>query len=216
MKNVIENFFAAFFKKDLQGVFTPNTPKEMMASEVDEYGWFFWKPIKGALTYEDYEQVEKKFNVSFPKSFIEWHKSYFFLDGDFMFVSLPSSLPTEPLSKLTDELDYDLAKELIEMKLYPFGSDGIYIFVFDAREDKVDNEFPIRVYDHDFYDSDSPEVALGEIVFSSFSKLLECLTYFLNDEERPIEEVIPEFFKIDPEGAGKTGRSFWMALAQEE
>jgi hypothetical protein len=80
--------------------------------------------------------------------------------------------------------------------------------VFDGRNPRPDNEFPIRVYDHEF---GGQLEGLSEIVFSSFAKLLECVTYFLQElKSRKNFEIIPDFFRIDPEGAGKTGIDYWL------
>jgi len=72
----------------------------------------------------------------------------------------------------------------------------------------VDNEFPIRFYDHDF----GGDIAgLDVIIFSSFPKLLQCLTHYLSQlKTRQGFDIIPEFFKIDPEGAGKDGADYWL------
>ncbi|TKC62482.1 SMI1/KNR4 family protein [Pedobacter hiemivivus] len=209
MKNIIEDFFKAYCSDDtnVTAVYR-NVPKEMMASAVSESGWFSWTPIKGTLDYDDYKKVEQKFNVVFPKSFIEWHKTYFFLSCDCSIIRLPFSDPGKPIGEVIDELNNDMAKELIEMGLYPFGQDGNDggPFVFDARLEVENNEFPIR-----FFDTGLNEVS--EILFSSFPKLLECLTHFLTSNGPGGYEAIHDFFAIDPEGAGKTGVDYWLELA---
>jgi len=44
MKQIIDRFFAAYRKcYPMSTVFTSKTPKEMMASPVDNEGWFEWK-----------------------------------------------------------------------------------------------------------------------------------------------------------------------------
>jgi hypothetical protein len=211
MKDIINNFFDSLFKYSThRTVYVAQiTPKNMMDSSVDNTGWYTWKPIAGTLIYTDYTKVEQKFKVRFPKSFIEWHKKYFFLDGSCFIVSLPCSYPTQPLQAVIDNLDNDLSEELIAQKLYPFATDDndIGFFVFDAREDKTDNEYPIRLYDHE-YGGDLD--GLSEILFSSFTKLLECLTYAMENDSWPIHEKLAEFIRIDPDGAGKDGIDFWL------
>jgi hypothetical protein len=215
MLNSIDDFFETYFKLGrMADVYTDKTPKEMMASERDESGWFTWKPLPGNLSYEDYTRIEAKFGVKFPKSFIEWHKKYFFFDGDCSIVRLPHSNPKEPLWEISEQLDYSLTKELAKLKLYAFAEEGNDAgpLVFDAREEMPDNEYPIRVYDHDFGDHMD---GLSEIIFSSFPKLLECLTHFLKETKtRYIFEVLPEFFAIDPEGAGRSGVDYWLSWAK--
>ncbi len=186
----------------------------MMASEKNEDGWYNWKPINGTLDVADYRKIEEKFKVKFPKSFIDWHRSYFFMDADCSLLRLPHSSPTEPLQEIIDNLDNDIAEDLIKLKIYPFGQDGNDIgpLVFDGRYPVEDNEFPIRVYDYDY---GGDEEGLSEIIFSSFTKLLECISHILKDSDsRKLYEIIPDFFAIDPDGAGKTGVDYWLAEIQ--
>lgn len=76
------------------------------------------------------------------------------------------------------------------------------------------NEYPIRVYDHE-YGGDMN--GLGEIIFSSFSKLLECFTHYIQElENRKNFEIIPDFFHIDPTRAGKTGVDYWLGWVSME
>ncbi|MFF5380289.1 hypothetical protein [Pedobacter suwonensis] len=208
---IINDFFKQFFSQELNAVFKEQTPKDMMASTVDDNGWHNWKPMNGTFNLEDYQNIEKKFKVKFPESFIEWHKLYFFLDCDCALVRLPHSFPSEPLKEIIDVLDNDVAEELIAIKIYPFGAEGNDMgpLVFDGRKEMINNEFPIRFFDYDYYNDFE---GLSEIIFSSFLKLLECITYFLKEiETRKIHEIIPDFFKIDPDGAGKTGIDYWLA-----
>jgi hypothetical protein len=212
MEDIINNFFDIFFKFNrLRTVYGVQiTPQNMMDSGVDNEGWYTWKPIKGTLTSADYNKVEQKFGVKFPRSFIEWHKEYFFLGGGSPVVYLPCSSPTQPLQEIIDGLDYSLGENLIVQKLCPFATDDndIGCFVFDAREEREDNEYPIRLYDHE-YGGDDLE-GLSEILFSSFTKLLECLTYAMENSKAPLYENLAEFIRIDPDGAGKDGIDFWL------
>ncbi|MNY56993.1 hypothetical protein D3C86_1931310 [compost metagenome] len=51
---------------------------------------------------------------------------------------------------------------------------------------------------------------MSEIIFSSFRKMLTCLTHFLTEiEKRKRFEVFADFYEIDPEGAGATGKEYW-------
>lgn len=56
MDKVIKDFFETYFSLDnLYRVYVEGkTPKEMMASEVDESGWYAWKPLPGDLSLSDY------------------------------------------------------------------------------------------------------------------------------------------------------------------
>ena len=173
-------------------------------------GWVQWQLIPGSLENGLYEEVERRFNVKFPPSFIAWHKSYFFLDCDCSLIRLPASSPNQPLKAIVNELDWFIPEQLIPQKLYPFGSEGNDMgpLVFDTRVEVENNEFPIRAYDHEYMGSLH---GLTDIIFSSFTKLLECMTHYLTEvKTRPGFEVIPEFFNIDPKGAGKTGVDYWL------
>jgi len=212
MDEIIDIFFTSYFKfSSLRNVYVEGkTPKNMMATPVDEEGWYTWKPTKGTLTNRNYSQIEEKFGVKFPKSFVEWHKQYFFLDCSCQIMGLPISSPTEPLQQITDNWDYSMAQNLINSKLYPFGDEGNDTgpLVFDGRYDVENNEYPIRVYDHE-YGGDMD--GLSEIIFSSFPKLLECFTHYIQEiASRKNFEIIPDFFHIDPTGAGKTGVDYWL------
>ena len=50
---------------------------------------------------------------------------------------------------------------------------------------------------------------MGPIIFSSFTKLLECTTHFLEQKDKHPFEIFPDFKEIDPEGAGKDGADYW-------
>ncbi|WP_410222192.1 hypothetical protein [Pedobacter sp.] len=214
MTDIIESFFKAFFSfSDMKAVYVlGKTSPEMMAEPIDSEGWYRWKPINGRINIMEYHAVEDKFSMKFPESFIEWHKAYFFMDGDCSILRLPYSEPNRPLEQLIDELDNDFAKHLIKQKLYPFaqGGNDEGALVFDAREKRSHHDYPIRVCYYEFlYDHE----AISEIIFSSFSKLLECMTYFLNEIKTQKDyEIIPHFLSIDPEGAGKSGIDYWLGL----
>jgi hypothetical protein len=204
-------YLSAFPRKT---VCTDSFPKEMQASEKDKEGWIEWKPMKGTLQERDYHQLEQRFGILFPKSFIDWHRSYHLLEVDCSIIRLPASSPARPLEDLKQILDWFIPEQLIPHKLYPFAAEGNDAgpIVFDGRLPIPDNEFPIRVYDHE-YGGDLE--GLSDIIFSSFSKLLECLTHHLTElKTKKNFEIIPEFFKIDPHGAGKTGVDYWLSWAR--
>ncbi|WP_147313808.1 hypothetical protein [Deminuibacter soli] len=183
----------------------------MITSAPSEDGWVKWQPIPGTLTMTDYENLEKRFGVTLPPSFIEWHRSFYFLDGDCGIIRLPESNPAQPLKELIVNFDWEIGRELIAEKLYPFGEEGNDAgpLVFDGRTLVPGNEFPIRIYDQE---EGNPPEGLSEIIFSSFPKLLECITYFLEQRaHKETAEIIPAFFDIDPTGAGGPGRTYWEA-----
>jgi hypothetical protein len=216
MTDKIEQFFEAYWTKEMKSVYTEEVPKEMMASAVDKDGWYEWKPVPGTLTVDDYKKLEAKFKAIFPDNFIEWHKRYFFADCDCSIIRLPYSLPTRPLEKIIDNLDWYISEQLIPIGLVPFADDGNDVgpLVFDTRNQTKKDDFPIRVYDHE-YGGDLE--GLSEVIFSSFTKLLECLTHFLNETKtRKRFDVIAEFFNIDPQGAGTTGISYWTSWIEME
>ena len=59
-------YLSAFSRRT---VYTDSFPAEMKDSEKDNDGWIKWKPIKGTLQESDYQNLESKFSVLFPKSF---------------------------------------------------------------------------------------------------------------------------------------------------
>ncbi|PUV24098.1 SMI1/KNR4 family protein [Sphingobacterium athyrii] len=209
MADKIEQFFNAYLTRDVSSVYTEDVPKEMMASEVNEDGWYEWKLIPGSLTDDDYKKLESEFGASLPVSFIEWHKRYFFAECDCSIARLPHSLPAQPLAEIISNLDSYIAEQLIPLGLIPFASEGNDTgpLVFDTRGSVEKNDYAIRVYDHEY---DGELEGLSDIIFSSFNKMLACLTHFLNETNtRKHFEVIADFYTIDPDGAGSTGRSYW-------
>ena len=214
MQNWIDQFFRAYLEAfPPKKVYTNEMPKEMMASPVDDDGWFEWCLIRGTLPEEDYGNLEKQFNIQLPRSFVTWHRSYFFLDGDTSLMRLPYSNPAKLLDEIRTLLDWFIPQQIIPQKLYPFASEGndMGLLVFDGREQQNNNEFPIRIYDHD-YDGDLD--GLSEVIFSSFHKLIECLTHYFQElKHRKNFEIIPDFFQIDTEGAGKSGKDYWKEWA---
>jgi len=151
--------------------------------------------------------------MKLPQSFIDWHKRYFFLEGDCAILRLPISMPSQPLKEITKNLEWFIPEQIIPQKIYPFGdsANDIGPLVFDARVPIANNEFPIRMYDHE-YGGDL--AGLSEIIFSCFDKLLECVTYFLNEMgQKEWRDIVYNFFEIDPEGAGKTGKKYWTLMA---
>jgi len=216
MTDKIEQFFNAYWTAGMKSVYTDKVPKEMMVSTADKDGWYAWKLVPGTLTADDYNRVEAKFKAVFPENFIEWHRRYFFDDGDCSIVRLPHSLPTRPLEEIIKNLDWDIPERLIPLGFIPFADDGNGIgpLVFDSRNSKDKKDFPIRVYDHEY---GGGLAGLSEIIFSSFEKMLECLTHFLNEAKtRKRFEVIPDFYSIDPNGAGSTGKSYWASWIETE
>jgi len=141
---------------------------------------------------------------------VQWHKEYYFLDADTSILRLPISNPNLPLNHIRQNLDWFIAEQLIPQKLYPFGDEGNDAgpLVFDGRLSTKDNNFPIRFYNNEF---GGDLEGLSEIIFSSFEKLLECLTHYMTElRTRKNSEIIPDFFKIDPSGAGLTGIDYWL------
>jgi len=169
--------------------------------------------LPGSLQQADYKAFELLFSIQLPQSFILWHKEYYFLDGDCSILSLPASDPRFPLKDLQQRVDWYIAGQLIPHHLYPFGEAGNDLgpLVFDGRQEVTGNNFPVRAYDHEF---GGDLAGLTSIIFSSFDKLLECTTYYLKELKfRKNFEIIPDFFSIDPAGAGLTGVKYWLEYA---
>lgn len=211
MNPIYENFFQAYWKPGLREYYTESSSKEMMLTPVDQEGYFEWALIKGTLTLEDYRKVEDKYNMRLPLNFKEWHRQYFFCDGDCSIVRLPCSVPTRPLQEVIECLDWHVPEQLIPLGLIPFANEGNDTgpLVFDTRNQSDSSDYPIRVYDHEYM---GDLEGLSEIIFSSFNKLIECLTHLLKEtKSRESFDVIGDFFLIDPNGAGATGKQYWMS-----
>jgi len=121
-----------------------------------------------------------------------------------------------PLKEIIDHLNYDIAKDLIKLRLIPFAMDGFDEgpLVFDGRQSEMDNEFPIRTYNFDY---NGQIDGLGDVIFSSFGKMLQCLTHFLKEKKsRRDFDIFPDFLSINPNGAGKTGVDYWLNYAAME
>lgn len=211
MPDLNKNFFDAFLSiYPASTVHTDDFPEALKAGEEDEDGWIEWKLLPGNFSTDLYHDLEKKYKVIFPESFINWHRSHFFMDAQTEILRLPHSNPEQPLQELEAELNNVISEELIPQKLYPFGSEGNDIgpLVFDGRTTVANNEFPVRVYDHE---AGGDLNGLSPVIFSSFSKLLECQIHFLTElkKHRKNYEIVPDFFTIDPEGAGATGKDYW-------
>ncbi len=205
----IDHFFDVYWSPGMKDVYTEFIPKEMMVSVVDDEGWYEWKPMKGLLKVDDYRSIEKRFGATLPDNFINWHKKYFFADGDCSIVRLPESMPTKPLEKVIRNLDWYIAEQLIPHGLIPFADEGNDVgpLVFDTRNQTAKIDYPIRIYDHSYM---GDLKGLSDVIFSSFERMVECLSHFLVEtKERRQFEVIPEFYKIDPKGAGHTGKTYW-------
>lgn len=100
--------------------------------------------------------------------------------------------------------------------LIPFAneSNDAGTLVFDIRNASGKEDFPIKVYDHE-YGGDIE--GLTEIIFSSFRKMLTCLTHFLTEiEKKKRFEVFADFYEIDPDGAGAIGKEYRESLIAME
>jgi len=54
---------------------------------------------------------------------------------------------------------------------------------------------------------------MGPVLFSSFRKLIECATFYLEQAQLSEEERIRAFFDLDRGGAGAEGRDSWEEAA---
>jgi hypothetical protein len=131
MKDLNQTFFYAYLEVfPNKAVYTDSFPEEMRASEIDEDGYVEWKLLNGTLTESDYDKIERSYKVLFPKTFISWHKSFFFLDGDCSILRLPYSTPSQPLEELKRNLNCYIPEQLIPKRVYPFGDEGIVSLSF--------------------------------------------------------------------------------------
>lgn len=189
---LIDQFFEAYARYD----------KETFG----QYATWSYSPSSGIE--KDFSKLEQQFQTKFPDSFKQFYSRYNFSEIETPLLTLTGSDPD--LSSLAAEYNWDLPKLLTGNRLYVFGDGGNDIgpLVFDGREPKSGNEFPIREYDHEYIDGE-PE-ALTEIMFSSFTKMIECLLHFLEEGSKTgYNAAIRQFYHIDPAGAGDDGRGYW-------
>lgn len=207
-------FFAAYLAAfPPRTVYTDDVPASLMASAEDEEGWFTWQLAPGTLPESAYHELAQAYGLQLPPSFTDWHRAYYFLDGDCGLLRLPISNSARLLADLEKEWKWEATQQLIAQRLYPFAQEGNDSgpLVFDGRAAGAGPEFPIRVYDHEY--GGRPE-GLSEVIFSSFGKLLECLTHYCREiQTRSRAEVILDFLQLDPAGAGSTGAGYWRSWA---
>jgi hypothetical protein len=201
------SFFDAYINLAPPRIFTLDKFPDLDSTQINQF------LLPGSLERADYKAVELEFRVHLPQSFIGWHRQYYFLDCDCSILRLPISDPRFPLKDLRQRFDGYIGEQLIPKHIYPFAEEGNDLgpLVFDGRQEVAGNNFPIRAYDHEF---GGDLAGLTGIIFSSFDKLLECTTYFLKELKfRKDFEIIPDFFSIDPAGAGLTGVKYWSGCA---
>jgi hypothetical protein len=163
-----------------------------------------------------------------PPSFKEWYGAFFTLDMDISVIRLPanpSSAPLQPLEELTAESDpvYEAARSL---GLIPFGDEAMMDagpLCFDGRGGSDPDRWPVTYWDHEWEGTDQQ---IGPPIFSSFEKLIECCTHYMNaaadakasptsdggEEDDPVKargEWISSMIALDPNGAGGPGRAYW-------
>lgn len=176
-----------------------------------------WRYLPSTRGEKNYSALEQELGIVLPDSYKQWHGQYDFPKIEFPMLNLFGS--NRNLSLLASEYDWDLPPLLAGNQLYIFGDEANDVgpLVFDGRDATPGNEFPIRVYDHEFIDGE-PE-ALSEIIFSSFTKMVECLLHYIKaSPESGHGTSIRQFYDIDPEGAGSQGREYWdtwMAMLDE-
>ncbi len=167
--------------------------------------WKYWKSETGE---KDYQKLEEGLQIVLPDSYKQWHARYNFSKIDLPMLRIAESDPN--LASLAQEYNADLPPILAENQMYVFGDEGNDVgpLVFDGRMAVPGNEFPIRVYDHEYVDG-YPE-GMGKVIFSNFTKMVECLICFLEESPKNgLGNAIRSFYDIDPEGAGNEGRDYW-------
>lgn len=189
-----------------------NIPEDMLISGPNLHRRIEWKLIERYKGVDPrFKEFEEEIGYRLPESFKLWQSRYYILDGHAHILYLPISPTNDPFGELRD-LFFNWRPEHVSQRgLIAFGEErlGIGPLCFDARQRLPESDWPILYFDHENPD---PDDAIGPVLFSSFEKLLACCVHYLSGpgtDDWTRKEQIPEFFDIDPSGAGGPGREYW-------
>lgn len=221
LDELIDRFYALNYPKGpiVTRVQRGRVPADMVISGPDPRTRMVeWKLVERCRGIDPgFVSFEAEIGYKLPESFKLWSSRYYTLDCHTHLMSLAASPTNDPFGELRDWFFKAYRPEQLgQIGLIPFGDEGIGIgpLCFDTRHSSS-TDWPIRYVDHD----SSPEDAIGPIIFSTFHKLLECYVHSLSgngtDYWSCIER-IPDFFVLDPTGAGGPGREYWDAWLEDE
>lgn len=223
LDELIDRFYALNYAKGplFTYVARGRAPADMVISGPTLSGRIEWKLVERCPGIDPaFESFEAEIGYRLPESFKLWNSRYYTLDGHAHILYLPTSPTNDPFGQLRDYFFNYRPENLSQIGLIPFGEEriGIGPLCFDTRQtNSVD--WPIRYFDHDSSSDDAIDDAIGPIIFSSFYKLLECCVHYLSGpraDHWSCLERIPDFFELDPAGAGGPGREYWEAWLEDE
>lgn len=205
------SLFTSMFMHRFDGV-----PADMIVSDPNPHGRFEWKLVERSRGIDpSLDSFEAEIGHKLPEAFKLWNSRYYTLEGYAHILYLPTSPTHDPFREMRS-LFFDFRPEDVsQIGLIPFGEErlGIGPLCFDTREPNPAADWPICYFEHDF-----PDDAIGPVIFSSFHKLLECCVHYLSGpgtDDWSRKERIPDFFDIDPTGAGDPGREYWEGWLED-
>src|SRR5579885_577741 len=185
MSDYIERFFRAYqaSSEPMSVVLIASTPLDMLVDPTpNKSGWVEWKLVPQMTSLEPAMlALEKEVGIGLPTSFKDWLSRYYTLDMDIAIARLPACPSNNPLGPLRERIfgsGYHSERPRA-LGLLPFGAEAKMDagpLCFDTRQARADNGWPIVYWDHDF---DKRPEEIGPMIFSSFAKLIECATHFL-------------------------------------
>ncbi len=210
---LIEEFYRLNYadKPLVTSFYSHDIPADMVITGPNLHRRVEWRLVK-RYDYIDprFEDFEAEIGYRLPESFKLWQSRYYILDGYAHILSLPISPTNDPFWELRHRF-FNFRPEHVGQKgLIPFGEEriGIGPLCFDARHSVPEADWSILYFDHENPD---PDEAIGDMLFSSFEKLLACCVHYLSlpGDDWAKQERIADFFEIDPTGAGGPGREYW-------
>ena len=211
-------FFESLPEVTFDSIYLPSTPRVMVVEGPNSEGWFKWRP-RPYLTKRDaaaYKVLEQHLGIRFPKNYLDWLVSYDFFNIETSLISLTRSKANSnsTFREHWYEEHGDFGVELTNHGYLPIGWE-----VNDAGPIILDLNVkplpPVR-FVHMIPGSNLKENVSG-IVFSSFANLLTCMIHFFEKGERSsVDQLVSDFAKIDPNGAGSEfGQEYWRLIFEQ-
>jgi len=141
----------------------PNVPIEMRVGEIDEDGWYNWRPITSIITKKEIEALDKELPGKLPTLFKSFLLYKHVLELDFGWISLMGIPSDQGISAVRRWIfEKDISKECLKNGYIIFGSDGddIGYLCFDTNKPICSNDvldYPIVLIEHGHFDINSLE-----------------------------------------------------------
>lgn len=200
----------------------PGVPDVMRDDSVPQTSdWMTWKPIPSTVTDAELDDLERYAGLPFPPLYRDLLKYVHFFDLTERGVRFQRHLPGEWDTSLR-KIYLHCRDRIMDVGLLPFGDEtpmDAGPVCFDTTRFNESGDCPSVFWDHEWVGTDKEVNPL----FSSTQKMFECLTFVANndvnffshfDDDDPAQlpikrELLAEFLKIDPNGAGGPGRDHW-------